>query len=165
MGKRLAAHGDVDAVDIGEKISGSVSDFAGRHCRIDMQREGHIGFRKFFEETVFEHRERSRADFFSRLADEHDRAAPFILVRNQITSRPDQASDVNVVAAGVHHADVVAVAIFSGRFRGVRETGIFRNGKGVEIGTDHDGRPGPVYDSGDNPVPADLSHVVEAELF
>ena len=46
--------------------------------------------------------------FLGRLADEHERALPAVLVLGQPAGRADQAGHVHVVAAGVHDADLVA---------------------------------------------------------
>ncbi len=60
-------------------------------------------------QPVGEHLASSGDNFFGRLADEHQRAGPAILVRGQVTGHADEIGDVDVVPAGVHHSGFAAV--------------------------------------------------------
>ena len=54
----------------------------------------------------------------------------------QIASRSDEAGHVNVVAAGVHHADLFALVVERRHLARVRYAGLLDDRKSVEVGTD-----------------------------
>ena len=80
--------------------------------RIGVQGEGVVRLREPLVQPVVEHHPRPGDDLLGRLGDEHHRAGPLVLHRRQHAGGADPAGHVDVVPAGVHHADLVAVWSF-----------------------------------------------------
>ena len=70
---------------------------------------------------------------------------------------------MNVVAAGVHDADVVAVFVGGADVAGVGAAGVFDDRQSVEVGAHQDGGPGAVFQDGDEAVAPDVGRHVEAQ--
>ena len=70
---------------------------------------------------------------------------------------------MNVVAAGMHHAHLVAVPVDGGRCRGVRKTGLFDHRQAVHVGPHHHQRPISVLKHGDHAGAADVLRHLEAD--
>jgi hypothetical protein len=75
----------------------------------------------------------------------------------------EQRGDVHVVPAGVHHRDVVAVAVGGPGGAGVVQAGGLLDRQGVHVGTQQDACAGPVAQHADHPRAADaVMHLVAA---
>ena len=103
-----AAHADIDAVDIGERIAVGPANAARRPRRI-VEGNGVVGLGKAGIEPVLEHRLRAEHAFLGGLADHHDRSRPLPARRRDPPRRADPAGHVRVVPAGVHDAGFRAV--------------------------------------------------------
>ena len=79
----------------------------GRSCS-DVQGEGVVGLGEPGVEAVGEHRLGPADLLLGGLADQDDRPRPAVLVLGQPARGADEAGHVDVVAAGVHHADRLA---------------------------------------------------------
>ena len=73
-----------------------------------MKRDRKVGLRKAGEEPVAQHCARAVNCFFGRLANQNKRAAPLVLQLGEHLRRAQHGGNVNVVAAGMHHAHVLA---------------------------------------------------------
>ena len=72
------------------------------------------------------------------------------------TGCADEARHVDVVAAGVHHADV-APGLVTGLHRaGVGKPGLLDNGQGVHVGADQNDGSVAVFEHAHNPELADV---------
>ena len=121
--------------------------------------------RKAREQSVVEHAAGALAALFGRLTDEHDRARPADLVAGQILGHADQVGHVDVVAAGVHHADRRAVLVLHLDLRGVGQAGVLDDRQRIEIGPQHQRRPGAVLEHAHDAVAADAGVHFDAGLF
>ena len=78
-----------------------------------------------------------------------------ILVVGEPAGGGDQVGHVDVVAAGVHHADGLPSSPGRGGLAGVRQAGGLGHGQGVEVGPDQDRRPLAVLQDADDAELAD----------
>src|SRR5471030_3308473 len=74
-----------------------------------VQRERVVRIGEALEQAVVEHGAGAAADFLGRLGDEHQRAFPLRLQRDERAGGADPAGHVDVVAAAVRHHGVLAV--------------------------------------------------------
>ena len=63
---------------------------------------------------------------------------------------------MHVVTAGVHDADFASRIVLGVDFAGVGQACLFLYRKPVEFGTQHDGRPGAVFQNGNDSCSADV---------
>ena len=127
-----------------------------------VQGKAEIGFWKSREQALRQHGHGARTNFFRRLGDEHQRAAPLVLQAKQRLRRSDPARHVDVVAAamGDEHLPPVPVGLVAAR---IVEAGLLFHRQRVEFGAHHDGGPVAIPVDGDQPGPADLLGDLEAE--
>ena len=78
-----------------------------------------------------------------------------VLVLGEPAGGGDEVGHVDVVAAGVHHADRLARVVGRRRLAGVGQAGGLGHGQGVEVRADQDGRPLAVLEDADDAELAD----------
>ena len=103
-----------------------------------MQGHAHVGLGKAGEQPIVDHPPRSLASLFGGLANEYDRARPVRFVAGQKLCHADQIGNVDVVAAGMHHAGRDAILVSHLDLRGIRQPGVLRDRQGVQIGPQHE---------------------------
>ena len=106
-----------------------------------------------------------RADFLGRLGDHYQRASPAVLQGRQRPGDAHPASHVDIVAAGVHDADFLALSVEALDGTGIGQAGFLRDRQGIHVAADQQGRPRPVAEHAHHAVTADLGGDLEAELF
>ncbi len=107
----LAVQGDIDTVDIGHGVTGTVADLSGCQCRRDVQGDGKIRFGKALEQVILKHRPGTGTPFLGGLANQHDGPFPQRFVGCQIAGHADEVGHMDVMPAGVHHADFSTIFI------------------------------------------------------
>ncbi len=130
----LAVDRDVDAVGVGVRKSRRDPERAGRKVGHVMKREGEVRPAEPLEKSVFQHRRRAAAALLGRLADEDQRAPPFILHRREQGRRADERRDVDVVAAAMHDLDGLAPVVLAGRDARVGQPGLLLQRQSVHVG-------------------------------
>ncbi|MDP9913041.1 hypothetical protein J2W27_005173 [Variovorax boronicumulans] len=127
-----------------------------------MQRERGVGLGKAREQAVREHRLGARDGFFGGLADEHQRAFPLVLERDQRARGAEPAGHVDVVAAAVGHEAVAPAPVGAG-LTGVGQAGLLFHREAVHVGAHHHDRPGAVAVQRHDAGAADLLGHLEAD--
>ena len=127
-----------------------------------MQGEGDVGLGKPREQAIRKHGFGARYDFFRRLGDEHQRAAPLVFQAQQRLRGSDPARHVDVMAAamGDEHLPSVPVGLVAAR---IVEAGLLFHRQAVEFGAHHDGGSVAIFVNGDQPGLADVLGDLEAE--
>jgi hypothetical protein len=113
-------------------------------------------------ESVVEHSPRSVTGLLRRLEQRHQGPVPAVPAVGEQLGRTQQAGDVQVVAAGVHHGHLVAVGIGGDDRAGVRKTGGLANRQGVHVGAQQHRRAVPVVQDADHAGAADALVHLEA---
>ena len=90
-----------------------------------------IRFWKSFVETVSQYRSRAIDHFFSRLTKQDERAPPLILQSDEYLRCAQHVRYVNVMATGMHYADVLTGIVPGFHFAGVRQASLLVNRKRV----------------------------------
>jgi hypothetical protein len=122
-----------------------------------MKTERVIGRAETLPETVVFHRLGAEHAFFCRLHDQHQRAFPIVLSRHHLPCGADEARNVHVMAAGVHHGnDIARDRILLCCFRGIRQSGFFLDRQAVHVGAHHDQGPRTVFQDRDHAGAADV---------
>ena len=121
-----------------------------------MQRQGEVGLGKAGVETVLEHVAGAVDGLFGGLADQHDRARPAVAMVGQPSGRADEAGHVDVVAAGVHHADVAPGLVAGLDLARIRQTRFLDDRQRVHVGADQHHRAVAVLEDADDPELADV---------
>jgi len=111
--------------------------------------------------AIVDHRLRARPALLGGLENQHQRARPALARRVQGFRGSQQARDVHVVAAGVHHGLLDAVGVGHAFLAGVRQAGAFFDREGVEIGAQQDGWAGAIAEDGRDAVAANVGFDVE----
>ena len=103
-----------------------------------VQGKAEIGLWKSCEQTLPQHRHGARTDFFGRLGNEHQRAAPLVFQANQRPGRSHPARHVNVVAATVGHECFTSLpgGLVAAR---IGKAGLLFHRQRIEFGAHHDG--------------------------
>ena len=129
-----------------------------------MLAEHHVGNPEPVEQAVVDHRLGALADLFRGLEDEQQGAAPAARVRRQLGRRAEQAGDVRVVTAGVHHRHVLAVGALAAVGRRVVEAGPLEHRERVHVGPEQHGRAVAVGQQADDAGAADARRRLVAEV-
>ena len=74
------------------------------------------------------------ADLFGGLTNDHEGAVPGVYLRDKLPSGAENRGHVNVVTAGVHHADTLAGIILGGQVAGVGKSRFLFERQRVEFG-------------------------------
>src|SRR5208282_2860052 len=85
-----------------------------------------------------------------RLADEHYGSVPAALFGGESAGDSDHGGDVDVVAAGVHDADILTCSILRLNRAGVGNSSLLDDWEGVEIGADEQRGAVAVLEDRDN---------------
>ena len=160
----LASDRHVDRSRAGEHRPRSIVHLADRAVGLAVQRQGEVGLGKPLIEAVVEHLPGPADGLLGGLGDQDDGPGPCVLVLGEPGRRGDQAGHVDVVAAGVHHADLAAQRVGRLGLARVRQAGAFGHGQGVHVGSNHDDRPRPVLDHPHDPQFADARRDLGARL-
>ena len=145
----------LETVGIGGGDAGLVGHCPGGTWA-DVQPKTVVRLAETLEEIVRQHGLGAPHRLLGGLADEHHRAAPLRLQRDQRLGRPHPARHVDVVAAGVvdeglpPFPDLLIDA-------GVGQAGLFLHGQGVKLGAHEDERPGAIAQDRDD---AGLAHML-----
>ena len=145
-----------------------IADVANFHFRHHVQREDRLRLRVL--QHAFFHHQRSpaclarRRTLLRRLKDELDCARQLTLHRGEDARNAELHRGVDIVAAGVHHSDVLAEERCPD-FRGERKSGLLRHRQRIHVGADGDHRPGlPSLQDRDDSRARDAGLDLEAKL-
>ena len=105
------------------------------------------------------------AAFLRGLANKHDSAAPSILVLRHQPRSADERRHVDVMAAGVHHADLGAGIVGRANRARVGNAGFLAHRQRIEVGAHQDNATGAVAQHCDEPIAADAGGHFGSELF
>jgi len=125
--------------------------------------EHDVGLRHPVVQTVGDHRLGAAALLLGRLEQDHERARPGVTVGDQAFGRAEQAGDVDVVPAGVHHRHVVALGIGAAGGAGVRQPGLLRHRQPVHVRAQQHRRTGAVLQHADHAGATDAGSDGDAE--
>ena len=159
------ANFNVDSVAARERVAGRVANLAGFEFCAVMQGDGVIGFGKMIVEPVAQHSARAINSFLGGLSQNHERAAPLIFQVSQHLRGAQHVRYVNVVTAGVHHADFLAGVVFRFHFARVRQAGFFINRQRVKLSTNQHSWAGAVFHNGDHAVTGPFGPFIFAEAL
>ena len=101
-------HDDINRIDAGVGWTTNHINFPGTNIRSDVKAEGKIRLPEALPESVIEHRARTEAALLGRLHDQHQRTGPLIPTRYHLARRADQARDMHIMSAGMHHRHGIA---------------------------------------------------------
>ena len=139
-------------VAAGHGRAGGDADRAGGVLVGVVQADDHVGLAEALVEVVGEHGLGAVDGLFGRLADEHERAVPLGFGRGEGAGGADEDGGVDVVAAGVHDADVLAGFGLGHDVAGVGDAGLFDDGQRVHVGADEERGAGAVLEDADDAV-------------
>ena len=155
-----AVERDAQPVGRSEGRPGPDSDEASRD-RGHVLAEHDVGVPGPVEQSVIDHALRPGPQLLGRLEYRYQRARPRATGGGQFARRSDQAGHVHVVAAGVHHRDVVPVPVGGPLLAGIGKARFFLDGQRVHVGADQCGRPGAVGKDAGHAGAADIRRDVE----
>jgi hypothetical protein len=101
-------------------------------------------------EAIIDHGLRAGPALLSGLENQHQRPRPRLAGRVKSFGRSQQAGNVHVVAAGVHHGLLDAVGVGHAFLAGVGEAGAFFDREGVEVGAQENGWAAAIVQEGGN---------------
>ena len=141
----LALHDDAESVGGRHHRAGARADLADVRARIHMQAEHRFRL-EAIEQAFGQHLRRATGfaggrAFFGRLEDEHHFAGKIAAHRGQRLRDAHQDGGMRIMAAGVHHADGLAV-VLRRDFRSEGQAGLFGHRQRVHVGAQGDARPG-----------------------
>ncbi len=122
-----AAHHHVNAGGTGKERAALDGDRSRRVGGVVVLGDDVIGPPEALIQPIGQHGAGAVDGLFRGLADEHQRAVPLALARRHLASRAQQHGHMNVVAAGVHHAHILALLVGGAHGRGVVEPGLLFN--------------------------------------
>ena len=126
-----------------------------------MESQRVVGCAEALPEIILLHHPGAANALLGGLPDQHQGAGPAVSMARHIARRAHQAGDVDVVPAGVHHIDLVAVPVELLRTGGVGQAGLFLHRQTVHIGAHHYQRARAVLQHGHHAGAADtLGHIV-----
>jgi len=160
----LALDGHVHRIDVGQRRPLAARHRAVRPLAVAVQRQANVGLAESLVQAVVEHHLGALADLLGRLRDEDQRPLPAVLQDGQDARRADQAGHVDVVAAGVHDAHLLAALVTRLHLAGVTQPRLLDQGQRVGVAADQDGRPVAVAVGADDAVAAHLLGDGEAGL-
>ena len=132
-----------------------------------MERHGVVWLAKSIPDVISAHRRGTHYALLRRLANQHERALPFITPLRHDLSRPHQAGDMHIVPASVHHEYLITVGINLLGTRCVRESRLLLNWQTVHVGPKHHQRPLAIFQERNNPGTAYIAmhRVTERRQF
>ena len=140
--RALADEGDADRIGGGGDHALLYANLAcGRGA--NMGGKGIVGFGKAGEQAIGQHRLGPGAHFLRRLADEHQRAVPLVLQRDQRLRRAQPPGHMHIMAAGLHGEGGLAIHHLL-RGAGPGQAGLFLHGQRVEFRAHQHHRAGAV---------------------
>jgi hypothetical protein len=99
--------------------------------------------------------------FFGGLANQDQSSVPGVLAVRHDLGCAQNRRHVQIVAARMHHGDVLPSVVFGVYLTGVGQAGFFLNRQGVQFSAQHDGWARTIFQNGDDPSPANvLSDVI-----
>jgi hypothetical protein len=113
------------------------------------------------EQPVIEHGLRPGSQLFGWLEYRYQRARPRATGGGQFARRSEQAGYVHVMAARVHHRDVVPVPVGGSLLAGIGKARFFPDRQRVHVGADQCGRPGAVSEDAGHAGTADTRRDLE----
>ena len=130
-----------------------------------MKRNREIRLGNLRVKPVGQHRFSAVDRFFRRLPDQNQSAAPLIFQLREHLRRAQHVRNVNVVATGVHHADVLAGVVLRLDRARVGQAGLLFHRQRVKIGAHQNGRTVAVLHHRDHAIAfpirlRELSHVL-----
>ena len=165
LGDEVGGHGDGIAAELGcgavaaDAEDGDVDGGAGGHGGTGGEAYGaggvEIGVVEADDfvwcaesgvEVVGEHGFGAVDGFFRGLAYDHGGAVPGGFVGGELLGGAEQDGGVDVVAAGMHDADLLAGGVLGEDVRGVGCAGFFDDGEGVHVAADEDLGAGAVVE-------------------
>ena len=158
----LAANDDADRGRAGERGPGAVADGSDRLVGPAVERQGEIGLGEPGIEPVGEHLPGPTDGLFGGLSDHDHRSRPAVAMIGQPAGGADEAAHVNVVPAGVHHADLTPGLVVCLRLAGIGQPGLFDDRQRVHVGSNQDDRPITVFQNTHDPELADVGRHVSA---
>ena len=93
-----------------------------------MERDGVVGERKLLEQSVGQHGPGPGSTFLGGLSHHQQGALPTTLLPAQNPGSPHEAGHVDIVAAGMHEADGLAVRTLNADFAGIFQAGLLGDG-------------------------------------
>ena len=136
-----ALHVDVDTIHIGQGVTGSITDRAGRgRCCGVMECQRIIRFRKARVQAVLDHRERAKSDLFGRLQDHDESTLPLVFMLHQKLRSADKTRHVRVMPTRMHDPCGHSTCRSSSYFGSKRQTRLFDHGKTIHICAQEDCR-------------------------
>jgi hypothetical protein len=91
------------------------------------------------------------------LADKNDGSMPLIFEGHEGAGGADEASEVAIMAAGMHDRDGLPLRVPGDCLTGIGQTGLFLDRQPVHVRADQDHWAGTVCKYGDNPVIANAT--------
>ena len=110
---------------------------SGRQCK----RQGEVGLGEPGIKAVLEHRPGAVDGLLGGLADQDHGSRPAVAMVRQPAGGADEAGHVDVVAAGVHHADLAPGLVASLDLAGVGQPRLLDDRQRVHVGADQHDRP------------------------
>lgn len=150
----LAVDGDPDAGGGGQHWTGRGGDLPRRGCGKDVLAQCDVRSGDRVGQSVLDHGLGPLGGLLTGLEEGDVRPAPRVRRLGQDGRRPEPGGDVEVVAAGVHHA---------GDLGPVGQVGGLLDRQGVDVRAEKDGRPGAVLEHSDDAAP-DLPDAVAEGL-
>ena len=145
-----AVDGDVDGGGGGHGGAGFEADGARGVGVGIVEADDHVGLAEALVEVVGEHGLGAVDGLFGGLADDHEGAVPGGLVCGEGAGGADEDGGVDVVAAGMHHADLLAGLVLGGDVGGVVGAGLLDDGECVHVAADEEGGAGSVFEDADD---------------
>ena len=130
-----------------------------------MEREDKVRLGKFRIESSAKHGLCAAHCFFGRLTNQNNGAAPAIPELSEHARCAEKNCHVQVVAAGVHHADFAAAGARHFYVASVREAGIFNDWQCVHVRSNVNDWAGAIFQDSDDPVGSQTGIGVLAEMI
>ena len=142
-------------VELASAGPGAVAHGSDRLVGPAVQRQGEVGLGEPGVEPVVEHRPGAVDGLLGRLADQDHGPRPAVPMIRQPAGGADEAGHVDVVPAGVHHADLTPGLVACLHLAGVGQPGLLDDRQRVHVGADQHDRPVAVLQDADDAELAD----------
>ena len=160
----LAVENDVHRIRCRRSGPGDEADVAGGHEVGVVQPEDEIRLREAGEETVLHHRVGAGDRLFRRLADEHQRSMPTVLLPREQRRCAHPRRHVDVMPARMHHRrDLAGIGLRRDRAC-IRKPGGLLERQRVHVGANQDGGPIAVAQNADDAGAANMLGDLEPQL-
>jgi hypothetical protein len=159
-----AAHGNVDRINICQRIACHHANAARGETGTVMQGKNTVRLWKTRIEPVIQHLLGTTRPLLRRLGDDNQRAFPVAFLRHQLTGGTYQHRHVNIMTASVHDRLDIALPVLCGHGAGIGKAGRFLDGQAVHVGTDHQCWAGSILENTDDTPAANLFGDVEPGL-